>query len=243
MSYKIFALILGTALLSGNPVFAQSASQQKMHPVLELAKRKARTEQTYSTQYAFEMTYSDEDLEAHAFVNPTWPEGMRLDVVKPGSSDWDNDFRQMLTEIDAAPYEEFWCTDFLKLVGTDVKLVVEDSNTVTFAFTPQPGPDDDADDRKFLAEMIAHLTIGLSDGAIKKFEMRNRRPFRPIFIAKIKSFRMEAKCEMAPDGRFYVADLSTDLSAKIALKKTEEHERRSIFNLTRPRQIHEIAGK
>mgnify|MGYP000518896110 FL=1 len=156
-------------------------------------------------------------------------------MIQPARANWDDDFREMLTEFDAAPYDEFWCTDFLALLGPDAKPVEQNGNAVVFAFSPQPGPDDDADDRKFLSEMIAHLTIDQSTGAVQKFEMRNRRPFKPIFIAKIKSFRMEAQCKTTPDGRAYVADLSTDLSAKIALKKVEEHEERSIFNLTQTR--------
>ncbi|WP_418152507.1 hypothetical protein AB8615_00685 [Litorimonas sp. RW-G-Af-16] len=156
-------------------------------------------------------------------------------MFEPAQSDWDNDFRDRLTEFDAAPYDEFWCADFLAMVGRDAQAVAQHGTALVFAFSPQPGPNDDADDRKFLAEMIAHLTIDQSTGAIQKFEMRNRRPFKPILIAKVKSFHMEAHCQVAPNGRPYVANLSTELSAKIALKKVEDHEERRIFNLTEAR--------
>lgn len=240
MSIKSQTAIICAAILLPPVTLAQSAEvplfgHPQTHPTLQLAQQKAMTEQFFAAQYAFEMTYRDEDVQARAFVNPSRPEGQRLDVIQPARSEWDDDIRDMLTEFDAAPYDEFWCTDFLALLGSDPHPVDQDGNSIVFAFSPQPGPKDDADDRKFLAEMIAHLTIDQRTGAIQKFEMRNRRPFKPIFIAKIKSFRMEAQCQAAPDGRLYVADLSTDLTAKIALKKVKEREERSIFNLTQGR--------
>ena len=240
MKIRLQTALISALYLAAPSVFAQSSpnlpfGQPQTHPVMQLAQQKAMTERSYPTQFAFEMTYRDENVQARALVNPAQPPGQRLDVIQPARANWDDDFREMLTEFDAAPYDEFWCTDFLALLGPDAKPVEQNGNAVVFAFSPQPGPDDDADDRKFLSEMIAHLTIDQSTGAVQKFEMRNRRPFKPIFIAKIKSFRMEAQCKTTPDGRAYVADLSTDLSAKIALKKVEEHEERSIFNLTQTR--------
>jgi len=241
MSLKTQTTLMSALLLFSAPaVIAQTSTtssfgQPQAHPVMQLAQQKAISEQPLSSRYAFEMTYRDEDVEARAFVNPARPLGQRLSVVHPAQSDWNDEFRDMLTEFDAAPYDEFWCTDFLALLGSDTHPVAQSGNSITFAFSPQPGPDDDKEDRKFLAEMIAHLTIDQKTGAVQKFEMRNRRPFKPIFIAKIKSFRMEALCQSAPDGRSYVANLSTSLSAKIALKKVEEHEERSIFNLTHAR--------
>ncbi|WP_371395883.1 hypothetical protein [Fretibacter rubidus] len=232
MSFKLYSVLTGCALLTLQSALAQPSGQ---HPILDLAHQKARIEQSYTARYSFEMTYQDNDFQAQAHVNPTRPQGSRLEVMHPAKSEWSNDFKDMLRQLDDDPYEEFWCTDFLALVGPDAHPVMQDGNAVIFAFTPQAGPDDDADDRKFLAEMIAHITIDNTTGAIHKFEMRNRRPFKPIFIAKIKSFQMQVQCQAAPDGRFYVADLRTNLSAKIALKKVEEHEQRTIFNLTLPR--------
>lgn len=229
MSFKLYSLLMVCALMPIQAAFAQLMSH---HVALDLAHQKARIEQSYTAQYAFEMTYRGNDFQARAFVNPALPQGSRLDVMYPTRSGWSDDFEGMLKQFDAAPYEEFWCTDFLALVGADVHSVTEVENMTVFAFTPQSGLGDDATDRKLLAEMISHLTIDRTSGAILKFEMRNRRPFKPVFIAKIKSFRIEAECQAAPDGRYYVADLRTDLSAKIALKKVEEHEQRKIFNLT-----------
>lgn len=235
MFLRFKTILAGCALLSAQLAFAQSTAPNPLHPALERADRKARIEKMYPTQFAFEMTYRDNDVHAHAFFDPGKDSGARLDVLRPTPSEWSNDFKEMLREFDANPYEEFWCTDFLELVGPDVHPVMQDGNHITFAFTPHPGPDDDSDDRKFLSEMIAHLTVDQTSGAIQKFEMRNRRPFKPMFIAKIKSFQMQAQCKIAPDGRYYVSDLTTDLSAKIALKKVEEHEQRRIYNLTSPR--------
>lgn len=211
-------------------VLAQPVCAQTAYPLLN---RVINTPQA-GPNYAFEMKYEDSDVRAHAFVNPERAKGERIDVIVPEPHDWNSDFKEMLAEFDTAPMKGFWCSDFLTLIGPDVRPVIEKKGVTVFAFTPQPRPDDDADDRKFLSHMIAHLTINQVTSQIQKFEMRNRRPFKPIFIAKIKSFHMEAICEVSPDGRPYVADLRTNLKGKIALKKIEEHEKRQVFNLAPP---------
>ena len=232
MSMTLKTMLIGAVLLIAQTALAQSVIQQYTHPAMVRAQQKAFVEHAYLTDYAFEIRYQDEEISAHAYVNPMRPKGKRIDVFQPARSEWNDDFRNKLSDFDTNPYEEFWCADFLALVGPDIHPVAQDGNSVIFAFSPQANPNDGADDRKFLSGMIAHLTINQTTGAIEKFEMRNRRPFKPIFIAKIKSFRMEAHCQPAPDGRDYVSSITTDLSAKIALKKVVEHEERQVFNLT-----------
>lgn len=227
--------ILATAVLMTSPVssLAQSAPSQTIQTQHPLLGRVLQSPQ-HGPEYAFHMNYKDNNVSAQAFVDPSKPQGQRLNVTTPPRSEWSNDFREMLFEFDASPLDEFWCTDFLKLIGPDIRPVLETDNKVVFGFSPQPGPDDDADDRKFLSKMIAHLTIDRQHGMITKFEMRNRKPFKPIFIAKIKSFRMEAQCQASPDGRPYIAKLETSIIGKIALKKINEHETRIISNLVLP---------
>lgn len=203
-------------------------------PAQHTALDKAFQSSQVGPQYAFHMTYKDNEVDVEAYVNPSRKIGERVDVIRPTRDNWNDNFKSMVKAFDAKPLDEFWCADFLTLVGTDAHPVLEVGNATVFAFTPQAAPHDDASDHMFLSEMIAHLTIDRETGFIQKFEMRNRKPFKPMFIAKIKSFRMEALCQASPDGRPYIAQLTTDLSGKIALKKIEEHEYRVISNLSFP---------
>lgn len=182
----------------------------------------------------FDLRWSTDDIEAIASVDPTQPIGKRVIVWSPPASTWGKDIKSAVENLEAAPMEEFWCSDFLALVGPDAKLVSETDNEAVYAFSPQPTPEDDKIDRRFLSEMLAQLTIDKRSAQIQKFEMHNRRAFRPVFIAKVESFLLEAKCQPGPDGRHYIAHFETNLVAKIALKKVRERERREISGLRSP---------
>lgn len=186
---------------------------------------------THGPIYAFDIDYRDNDIQASAAVDPTRPLGQRLSVYSPHPSKWNSELREAIDTVDQNPLEDFWCSDFLNRVGRDVRAVQETDQHVVFAFSPQPGPDDDAEDRRFLAEMIAHLTIDKRTGRIQTFQVRNRRPFKPMMIAKVESYTLDAHCQVSPDGRPYVANLETHLIGKVALRRVHETEVRHISNL------------
>ncbi len=209
---------------------AQPFNAFAQHPALD----KARETSQSGPVYNFEMTYKDEDIDTHVRVSPTAPIGQRVEVLRPVWSEWSKEFKSTVAEFDADPLDEFWCSDFLTIVGPDASPVREVGTSTLFAFSPQPRPEDDKDDRKFLKEMVAFITVDRETGFVQNFEMRNRKPFKPFFAAKIQSFRMKVNCEASPDGRTYIARMNTDISGRIAFKKFEEQEHRTLFNVSSP---------
>lgn len=218
-----FATILVYVLL----YLSQPIPAHAQHSLLD----KAKDARQSGPVYAFDMAYSDNKINAVARVNPSKPIGERVEVLNLEADDLDKDIRAMISAFDAAPLDEFWCADFLSLVGADAQVLSETNNATVLAFSPEPGPDDDADDRKFLAAMTAQITIDPRTAFVSAFEMRNRKPFKPAFIAKIKSFEMNVTRAPSPDGRTYLADYQVDVSGSVALRRFKEFERRVISNL------------
>lgn len=217
-------------LLSPLFLLCVSLSAVAQHSLLERAIARGQS----NTIYKFTVKWRTENMQASFSVNPSEPEGRRVTLHSPPSSDRSSDVTKEMREFESAPMEEFWCSDFLSLVGPDVELISENDRDEVLAFTPRPSPDDDQGDRRFLSQMTARLTLEKATANVRGFEMWNRRTFKPVLIAKVTTFRLSARCAQSPDKRAFVAELESKIEGSIAFKRFKEHELRYITNLELP---------
>ena len=193
--------------------------------------QKARELPQEISVYSFDVAFTDNDIQMRGFVDPSRGEGKRVTVYEPATAGWNNKLRETIEAFDSNPLEDFWCRDFLRYVSGDAREVRETDRDVVIAFSPQPSGAVDAEKRRFFAQMIAQLTIDKGNGQVRLFELQNRKPFKPIMIAKIESYQLTARCEASPDGRTFAATIETSLIGKVALRKIHESEVRTISNL------------
>ena len=181
--------------------------------------------------YAYDVEYKIGDYVATARVDPSQPEGQRVNVLSPPESKWDDELRQAVAEMEADSDGDIWCDDVAENVPLDAQFVSETATTATYTFTPIP--DTDApEDVKFFKHLQGEITIDTINPGIIELKMWAPKPFRPVMIAKIKSFNLLVSCAPTPDGRRYVERIETHVTGSAALQKFQEHEIVAISNLS-----------
>ncbi|MEO1661301.1 MAG: hypothetical protein AAFR51_09955 [Pseudomonadota bacterium] len=199
-------------------------------PVLEMM----RSASADGPVYAYEMTYSGEDVVASGKVDPSQPEGQRIQLYSPSEDELSGDFKKGLKQMDAEADGDIWCTEFAQMVPTNAVQTGQDESSVTYAFTPQPGDDADKTRRKMMKQLNGTVTLAKSDGAVLAYNMVLPKPYKPAMVAKIERFEMSAACNRAPDGRTYVEQFEFDISGSAMMQTFEETVTRQITKLLDP---------
>ena len=99
--------ILTLALLSTSLALPISAD-----PVIDMM----RSQSTEGPVYAYEMTYAEADMVVTGTIDPSQPEGQRIQVTSPAESEWTAEFRDQLEDMEAETKGDIWCADFAELV-------------------------------------------------------------------------------------------------------------------------------
>lgn len=199
-------------------------------PVLEMMRNLSKD----GPVYAYEMTYSEADIFAVGKIDPSQPEGERIQVTSPDESEWSEDFREGLEEMEAETDGDIWCADFAEMVPDTVSALQESDETVTYAFTPQPEADADGMEKKMMKKLKGTVTLDKSDGSVLAFNMKLPKPYKPAIVAKINAFEMDASCARAPDGRTFVESFDFKIAGSAMMKSFDEAVSRRITRLLDP---------
>ncbi|WP_430402248.1 hypothetical protein [Hyphomonas sp.] len=180
--------------------------------------------------YMFDVVVRNSDTEAMIRVDPSRPEGERLNVISPAEKDWTDDFRKLVKKMDADTDGDIWCRSFGENIPADAALVSESPTTATYTFKPRKGakPDDLDDVYKYLTGKVV---VAKDDPAILSVEMVSDKPFRPLPVAKIKSFKLNFDCARAPDGRTHIARVDVAINGSAMMNEFSESEHQTISNL------------
>lgn len=199
-------------------------------PVLEMMRSLSKD----GPLYAYEMTYSDADVSADGRIDPSKPEGERIEIYSPAESEWSKEFRAGVAEMESETDGDIWCSDFAQMVPPDAETMSQDADTVTYAFTPIPEPGSDKTEQKMIQQLNGQVTLAKEDGAVLAFNMVLPKPYKPAMVAKINRFEMKASCDRAPDGRTYIEQFSIDIAGSAMMQSFEEKVTRSITRLLEP---------
>lgn len=180
--------------------------------------------------YRFNMRFTKDDVQAEFFVDTSAVNTERVKMKSAHEKKQKEEIKDKISELQEAPLSEIWCTDFLQFVGADIALVTSRLGEITYSFSPTPSEKDDEDDRAFLSNMIAYITIDDTTGALLRFEMRNKQAFKPMLLAKITHFEMLAVCRPYLDGLFYVAEFKTEIAGSFAFSSFKESEKWLVSN-------------
>jgi len=163
-----------------------------------------------------------------------------------------------VTEADLA--KEFWCgsdddddqaqfTDNIIVISeTDEEAIVRPDleKMVEVLFSSKPDDTKQSGDnqpdsggskkqqklvRRMLKRMDAQLTLNKPDGQMKQMKIWMTRPMRVALIAKIKDMRLEASCELAPNGFRYQAVKNFGIDISALGNKVEQNVHQSITDL------------
>ena len=199
-------------------------------PVLEMM----RSVSSEGPIYAYEMTYAGEDVVAAGKVDPSQPEGQRIELYSPSEEDLPKDFKDGLKEMDAGADGDIWCTEFAQMVPANATQTGQDETSVTYVFTPQPGEDADKNERKVIKQLNGTVTLDKSDGAVLAYNMVLPKPYKPVMVAKINRFELDATCNRAPDGRTYVEQFKFDIAGSAMMQNFDETVIQGITKLLDP---------
>lgn len=214
-------------LISLATVMALPASA---NPLLDLM----RSHSGDGPRYAYEMTYSDGEVTATGKVDPSAAPGKRIEVYTPAPEDWPEGFAEGLKEMDAETDGDIWCADFAEIIPANASLTHENETDAVFSFTPLPEAGADNTEKKMMKKIRGEVTLDKADGAIIGFSMTLPKPYKPMMVAKINDFDMQANCTRAPDGRTYIETFSIAISGSAMMQSFEEFESRQITALLNP---------
>ncbi|MEO0549620.1 MAG: hypothetical protein AAFZ91_06850 [Pseudomonadota bacterium] len=181
--------------------------------------------------YAYEMTYADTEMTATGEIDPSRPEGERIQITSPDEDAWSDDFEESLKQMEADTDGDIWCTSFAERVPDSAELVSSDAAKATYSFAPVPEDDADSREKKMMKRIDGTITVDKTDGAVLGFNMRLPKPYKPAIVAKINVFEMTATCARAPDGRTYVEAFSMNISGSAMSQSFEESVTRTITKL------------
>ncbi len=184
--------------------------------------------------YAYEMIYSEADMVAIGKIDPSQPEGQRIQVTRPAEPEWTDEFRDGLAEMEAETDGDIWCADFADMVPDKVRALQESEDTVTYAFTPQAEADADKMEQKMMKQLKGTVTLDKSDGSVLAFNMKLPKPYKPAIVAKINAFEMAASCARAPDGRTFVERFDFNMAGSAMMQSFDEAVSRRITRLLDP---------
>lgn len=184
--------------------------------------------------YAYEMTYSGQGVTATGKIDPSQPEGKRIELYSPSMEDLPKDFREGLEDMDADADGEIWCSDFAERVPNDASVTEEREASVVYAFSPVPEADADKNEQKMMKQLDGRVEIDKTDGSVLSFHMRLPKPYKPAMVAKINAFEMSVSCARAPDGRTYVETFDFDISGSAMMQSFDESISRTITKLLDP---------
>lgn len=147
--------------------------------------------------------YARIDLQAEEFKQIT---PLHLVVPNsPGSS------FEALAGVERAIEDGIWCSQFGQNLpdADDIEVVAEDADTVTYAFTPDPGEDADGPEKKIQKNSEVRLTVSRNDPAILRYERALQKTVTLYVVAKIRKADSTAVCARAPNGQTYISETTS----------------------------------
>ncbi|MEM0985420.1 MAG: hypothetical protein AAGJ32_04170 [Pseudomonadota bacterium] len=194
----------------------------------------ARTASLDGPIYAFDMTYRLGDMIAEGRIDPTYPEGQRINIKSPARREWTDDFEQAVERLDAQADGNIWCQEYLKHVPEDAEPAARTDTSVTYTFTPKPEPDADGAEKKLFRSLIGTAVIDAKSPALLSFQIHLPAPMKPNLMAKVNHFSMFVQCERAPDGRTYRADLDLEVEGSAIGQSFAQKTQQRIYRLFEP---------
>ena len=185
-------------------------------------------------KYAYETSFSMLGISAAGTIDPSAPEGERIQLSAPEESEWSDDFRKEILKMDAETEGDIWCTEFGQMVPLDASLTAQDETTKTFSFTPVPEADADRNEQKMMKQLDGTVVLDKTDGAVLAFSMILPKPYKPAMVAKINAFEMNVSCARAPDGRTFIETFNFDISGSAMMQSFDESVSRRITKLLDP---------
>lgn len=134
----------------------------------------------------------------------------------------DTSEEDILSEL-ADPEEDIWCDGFDDQIGSDVKLVSEDTQTATFEYMANPDTAGDKHEAKILKHTQITVDVDKSHQTVTRFHYKLQKPVKPMMVAKVENFEMIGSCETLPTGRAYVARLETKVSGSAMMQPFDQH--------------------
>jgi len=158
---------------------------------------------------------TNETITAYARIDPSAPEFKQItplhliEADKPGSS------FQALAEIERSLEDGIWCTRFAENLpdAEDIEIVAEDSQSVTYEFTPVPEEDASGPEKKIMKRTRAQIIVSKADPAILSYQRSLTKTVTLYVIAKIRKVDAQSTCARTPDGRTYTTHTSSAFEA------------------------------
>lgn len=178
----------------------------------------------------FEMDFKNIELEGRMRIDTSKEIGDRLELLSPNETSLSNDAQKKLEQLKKDTEGDIWCNDFAEDVPADATVLRETAESVTYGF--QPAPSDDDDMAKVAEYLTGEITVRKEDPVVLGFSLRAPEPFKPVAVAKIKTFSMAVSCVPAPNGETHIQEMNFNINGSAMMRAFEEKEHRFVHNVT-----------
>ena len=200
--YSFFRnLAFATALITA-PVTAEEWPE-----ALKMALADPNDEAHHSYKLTIEAESSDEDaiFFIEAFIDLSRPPEERVEILFPPPGSETGNAAEMIQEIKDSTPGDIWCSSESENIPKDVILVDETADTLVFSYRLKVDKEMKKRERKLTKKLEGKIVIDKKTMTVKSSVIKNRKPIRVAIVALIRTFQLETKCEMAPNGHSYRA--------------------------------------
>lgn len=192
--------------------------------------QKAKAQPNGGPVYAFDLDYSDGTDQFRMSVDPTQPEGKRVVRFMPDPKTLKGDSAKTAERLMTRTEGKIMCSDFAANIPANAKRASETDASVTYTFTPAPGPED-SEMAKAYKYLNGKAVIEKETGNILSFEMVAPKAFKPMAVAKVDKMTFKVACKAAPDGRTHIDTFSFNMAGSAMMQAFSQNETRKVSNL------------
>lgn len=214
--------LLATAILA-SPAGGQS-------PQASFAAAVAATEAAL-TPYRFDAEATTSRGAYALRFDPTKPEGARVSVLSAEGENAAEVAGRARDRLKESNGQGIWCANDRFFTLNNLRLVREDAQSATYAFTPVPGPLATSEQRAAFPQLNGEMTILKDSVDVSFVRLVAPAAFKPNPLAKVERFEMTMRCEEAPNGRRFAAETRTRVTGSAFGQSFDETTTQRISSL------------
>lgn len=222
---RISSVVCLSFVLVSGPALAQS----KGPPALVAKALSLRTE---PTQYAYDFSITEtgtRKMQIEGRIDPSKPAGQRVEITKVEGEDVD--IEELDERMEDGEDGDIWCDSMLAHVEGPFTEQAGNRGLRKYAFTPKGSPDAEKQERDLFKRLDATAHINEANGQLDSFNAVLTKSWKPNIMAKINTFEMSGTCALAPNGRAYTKEVSTNIIGSALSQSFSSSSTYAISNL------------
>jgi hypothetical protein len=221
-----------TLLISAAAIAAAAlptlAMAQAALPTLLAAAIAATAQRT--SPHAYDVSVENSRGSMRYSFDPSASGAARIRLISPEESTLDRQTRQSLQRIRRDADGDIWCASAKIRGSTNMQVVSEDAESITYSFTPSPAQAGGERAAGFVRYLRAQARVLKDTQDVASIRISAPAPFHAS-VARIDRFDMNIRCDVAANGRRFSAETRTHIAGSAIGNSFDESSVQRVSNL------------